>query len=161
MSEIKFEFLADRRDDVPLILEWWHGFWGDRMGNLDVYTERFLSTLGKDELPLDIVALKDELPIGTAALKLHEMQEVFPDYRYWMGSVYVVPEQRGQGIAGLLANEIIRLARKRQLPQLYLQTAHPAGGLYRDLGWEPLDKLTYRGENTLIMVNHLEPANAI
>ena len=156
MSPIHFEFLADRPADVPLVMNWWHSFWGDRMGNLEAYTEQFLAKLGKQDLPLDIVAIKDNQPVGTAALKEHEMEEIYPDYQYWMGSVFVAPEFRGQGIARLLAEQIIRLARQHQLPQLYLQTVDLTGGLYSRLGWEPLDRLEYYGEQTLVMVKYLE-----
>jgi len=155
MSTIHFEFLADRKDDVPLVMKWWHSFWGRRMGDLDAYTEQFLAKLGKNELPLDIVAISNDQPVGTAALKDHEMEEIYPSYQYWMGSIFVAPEERGQGIARLLASEIIRLARQLQLPQIYLQTTDLSGGLYSELGWEPVDRLVYQGEETLVMVKYL------
>ncbi len=156
MSDIHFEFLADRLDDVPLVMDWWHSFWRDRMGDLETFRERFLTTLGKDGLPLDILAIKDGRPVGTAALKKHEMEELFPEFRYWMGSVFVAPEFRRRGIAHSLACHVIELARQRQLPQLYLQTVDLTGGLYADLGWEPVERLLYRGEDTLVMVKTLD-----
>ena len=156
MSQIQFAFLADRPEDVPLVMKWWHSFWGDRMGNLDTYTEQFLATLGKQELPLDIVAIKDNQLVATAALKDHEMEEIFPGYQYWMGSIFVAPEYRGQGIARMLVKEIIRLAEQHRLPQLYLQTVDLTGGLYAQLGWQPVERLKYRGEETLVMIKNLE-----
>ena len=155
MHDIQFQFLADRPQDVPLVMSWWHSYWGRRMGDLPAYTERFLKTLGKENLPLDMVAVLDGSAVGTATLKEHEMQEIYPQYRYWMGSVFVAPEQRGQGIAHQLASHIVELARQRQLPQLYLQTIDLSGGIYTDLGWEPLDRLVYKDEETLIMVKYL------
>ncbi|MBT8148040.1 MAG: GNAT family N-acetyltransferase [Gammaproteobacteria bacterium] len=155
MSDIEFEFLADRPQDVSRIMAWWHTVWEENMGDIDDFTETFKSNLGKDALPVDIVAVLDDEPIGTATLKEHEMQEVFPDLQYWMGSVFVVPERRGQGIARSLVNKIIELARQRELPQLYLQTVDLTGGLYADLGWEPVDRLQYHGDDTLVMVKYL------
>ena len=121
-----------------------------------IQSEQLLATLGKQELPLDIVAIKDDQLVGTAALKEHEMEECYPDYRYWMGSIFVAPEYRGQSIARMLALEIISLAKQHSLPQLYLQTIDLSGGLYARLGWEPVDRLNYRGEETLVMVKYLE-----
>jgi len=155
MKDIYFEFLVDRPGDVPLVMNWWHGFWGDRMGDLETYTEQFLAKLGKDELPLDIIAIKAGQPAGSAALKEHEMEELYPDFHYWLGSVYVAPEFRGQGVARLLAGQIVKLAKQRQLPQLYLQTVDLTGGLYADLGWQSVDRLVYKGQETLVMVKSL------
>ena len=156
MSNIDFEFLADRPADVPLVMDWWHSVWGDRMGDLEVYMEQFVAKLGKHELPLDILAIKNDQAVGTAALKEHEMEELYPSFRYWLGSVFVASEFRGQGIARLLTNEIIRRAKQLQLPQLYLQTVDLTGGLYSELGWEPVDQLNYKGEDTLVMINFLD-----
>ena len=138
-----------------MVVDWWQEVWGDRMGDLEAYTRHFMATLGGHDLPLNILAVKEGKPIGTAALKDHEMREIYPDFHYWMGSVYVKPEYRGQGIAARLAGRIIELARQRRLPQIYLQTVDLSGGLYAALGWEPLDRLIYRGDETLVMVKHL------
>jgi len=94
-------------------------------------------------------------PVATAALKEHELTESYPNYRYWLGSVYVAPAHRGQGIAHRLTAHMIELAKRRQLPQLYLQTEHLSGGLYTDLGWRPLDLGHVEGEAVLVMVNPL------
>ena len=93
--------------------------------------------------------------IGTAALKEHEMREVFPDYQYWMGSIFVTPRYRSKGIASLLSNQIVEMAIEHQLPQLYLQTTDITGGLYAKLGWNPLERLNYKNTDTLIMVKRL------
>ena len=31
--ELQFEYLADHSDLVPLVIQWWHTVWGDRMGS--------------------------------------------------------------------------------------------------------------------------------
>jgi len=154
---LSFEFLADHPDDVPRILAWWHTVWAENMGHdLERYEADFRATLGSENLPLDIVAVLDGQIIGTAALKNHEMDDVYLDYRYWMGSVFVVPECRGRGIATRLASRIIELARERHLPHLYLQTVDLSGGLYTALGWEPRHRLKYRGKQTLVMFKPLD-----
>lgn len=152
---ITFEYLADRPEDVPLVMAWWQTVWGDRMGDLATYTAKFSETLGTQALPLDIIALQDGEPVGSASLKAHELQTIYPAYQFWLGSVFVKPDCRGQGIASMLARQIIAMARQRQLPQLYLQTVNLTGGLYAALGWEPLDRLNYRGEEILVMVRKL------
>jgi GNAT superfamily N-acetyltransferase len=119
-------------------------------------TREFRATLYRNRLPLNIVAVSDGRIIGTAALKDNEMLDVFPENRFWMGSVFVDPTWRGRGIATALANRIVEMARERHLPHLYLQTADISGGLYARLGWEPVERLMYRGTDTLLMIKHLD-----
>ena len=153
---IKFEYLADRPEDVLKVTTWWYTVWADRMGlDLDTITEQFRGSLSTCKLPLDIVATLDGEMIGTAALKEHEMREVFPDYQFWMGSIFVTPEYRNMGIATLLSNHIVGMSNERWLPQLYLQTTDITGGLYARLGWKPLERLNYKNTDTLIMVKQL------
>jgi len=125
------------------------------MGDLPTFTQDFKATLGRHHLPLDVIAYLRGHPVATAALKAHELKECYPNYRYWLGSVYVAPAHRGQGIAHRLTAHMIELAKRRQLPQLYLQTEHLSGGLYTDLGWRPLDLRRIKGEAVLVMVNPL------
>jgi GNAT superfamily N-acetyltransferase len=151
---LEFEFLFDRPEFVTQVISWWHTEWADRMGdNLEPITTDFCASLSKNELPLDIIALLDGQPIGTAALKLHEMSDVFPDYKYWLGSVFVAPEHRGKGVAARLTNQVVKMAKERNYPQLYLQTAHLTGGLYVTMGWRALHQLNYKNTETLVMVN--------
>lgn len=113
------------------------------------------NSLSKHEFPIHLLATLDGEAIGTAALKFQEAEELFPDKQYWLGSVYVDEQHRGGQIASALSRKIIELARARELPQLYLQTADLSGGLYAKLGWEPLQEFNYKGEQTLLMINSL------
>jgi GNAT superfamily N-acetyltransferase len=138
-----------------MVVDWWQEIWGDRMGDLEAFTRNFMVTLGGDDLPVNILAMQDGKPIGTAALKEYEMREIYPDYQHWLGSVYVKSDYRGQGVAARLAGRVVELARQRGIAQLYLQTVNMTGGLYAELGWKPIDRLTYKGDKTLVMVKSL------
>jgi GNAT superfamily N-acetyltransferase len=154
--KLDFQFLADRPEDVPQVIRWWHSKWADRMGpDIDKLTGQLRAALRRDDLPLDIVAVLDDEMIGTAVLKRHEMKEVYPQRLYWLGSVFVAPEYRGRGVASALASRVVDMARERGLPHLYLQTEHPDGGLYADLGWEPVERLWYKNTDTLLMLKRL------
>lgn len=149
---MQFEFLADNPDKVPQVISWWLTIWADRMGtDVKAMEEQLLSSLSKDQFPVHILALKNGEPIGTAALKLQELNEMFPDKQYWLGSVFVAAAHRGDKVATALTQEIIALARNRGLPHLYLQTANISGGLYAKLGWKPIERFTYRNAETLLM----------
>ncbi len=154
---LQFANLADHPDLVPTVIRWWHSVWSDRMGpDLDSLERQLTESLSAEDYPVHVIALQDEQPVATAALKLHELEDLFPQNLYWLGSVFVTEQQRGARLGSRITEQIIQLARERQLPHLYLQTQNLSGGLYRQLGWEPLQTLTIKGEETLLMIKQLQ-----
>ncbi len=155
-QELEFEYLADRREAVPLVIDWWRTIWADRMGNdASQAAEQLRSSLSKTQLPIHILATVDGRPVGTAALKAQEIGEVFPDYQYWLGSVFVEEGSRGRHIASRLSLQIEEIAKQMGLPHLYLQTIDLDGGLYADLGWERVEEFTHMNEHALLMLKKL------
>ena len=155
-QQLKFHSLARHPEYVPLVIRWWHSVWNKRMGSdfreLEIYLHRLLA---KRNFPLHLLAFIDEQPVAVAALKLHELESLFPHHRYWLGSVFVSPDFRGQKLGSTIVRHMEEVARERHLPQLYLQTQNLSGGLYESLGWEPLQRLEVCGEETLLMVKRL------
>ena len=155
-QKLEFEYLADRQEEVPCVIDWWRTIWADRMGNdVELAAEQLRSSLSKTELPIHILALADGRPVGTAALKLQELGELFPEYLYWLGSVFVEEESRGQEIASALSLHIVQLAKRMNLPHLYLQTIARDGGLYANLGWQRIREFTHENEHALLMLKKL------
>lgn len=153
---MQFEYLADYPEVVPKVIAWWRTIWADRMGaDIPALEQQLLSSLQKDQLPIHILALHQGKPVGTAALKLQELAELYPDKQFWLGSVFVDETSRGQNIATEMTLKIIELATARGLPHLYLQTINLTGGLYAKLGWEPVERFQYRGADTLLMCKTL------
>ena len=154
--QLEFEYLADHPSYVLLVITWWQTIWGDRMGTDPKRSiEKLHSTLSKKELPINILAMANGAPIGTAALKSHEVEDLFPDKQYWLGSVFVDAAYRGHGIASALSMKIVQLAEQLEIPHLYLQTLDLEGGLYGKLGWKALQRFDSKGEETLLMIRKL------
>lgn len=151
----QFEYLADRPQDVSTVIDWWYTVWADRMGSKDEAARQLAASLNKQDLPIHVLATRDGQAVGTAALKLQELAERYPDRQYWLGSVFVDSACRGAGLASELAEHIVELARQRGLPHLHLQTIKTDGGLYARLGWRALEEFDYRGERTLLMIREL------
>ena len=153
---MEFEYLADRPQDVSKVIDWWRNEWGSRMGSdIKSLETQLRKSLSKSELPIHIIATIDGNAVGTAALKLQEVAELFPDNHYWLGSVFVVEQHRGNSIASKLSKRIVELAKEKGLPHLYLQTIDLRGGLYAKLGWEPIREFNYKEEQTLLMLKKL------
>ncbi len=154
--KLHFDYLADRPELTDLVIEWWYTAWGDRMGDKGRAREQLRASLSRDSLPIHILASLDGEPVGTAALKLQELIERYPDRQYWLGSVFVAPQYRGRAVASELSRSVIDLARDMNLPHLHLQTVSLQGGLYSRLGWEPVESFNYRGEDALLMIKPLQ-----
>jgi len=117
-----------------------------------VIAKEFSKSLGKTELPIDILAMVDGKAVGSAALKNQELIEVYPQYQSWLGSVFVDEAYRGQNIASQLSLRVVDMARERGLRQLYLQTQNLSGGIYKKLGWQEVERFNYFDEDGLLMV---------
>ena len=82
---MEFEYLADRPQDVSKVIAWWRTEWGSRMGSdIKSLETQLRKSLSKSELPIHIIATIDGNAVGTAALKLQEVAELFPDNHYWL-----------------------------------------------------------------------------
>ena len=150
---MRFEFLRDRPDAIPIIGRWYHREWGQRLrGDTEEQSILLLDTyLNTDRIPFILVATDGDTIMGCAQLKFREMEEMFPDKEHWLGGVYVGADFRGHGLGSQLADEIARQAPAYGVDILYLQTEQLDGGLYRRLGWQPLEQVNNHGLEVLVM----------
>ncbi len=153
---LKFSYLADRPELVPTIIDWWTTVWSDQIGSVEQAEKILRDSLSTDALPVHILAWLDDELVGSAALKDQELAKLYPDNRFWLGSVFVAPAHRGNKIATALTNRVVELARERTLPHLYLQTVNLQGGLYAKLGWQAIEEFEYRGQRGLLMLRELD-----
>lgn len=153
---LQFVFLADHPELVPQVIRWWYTAWADRMAADPAESEnRLRDSLSKKSLPIHIIAMLEDTPVGTAALKLQELGDLYGTRQNWLGNVFVDDRHRGQRFASQLAQHVIELARQHEMPHLHLQTADLSGGLYARLGWQPVEQFEYRGQPTLLMLRQL------
>lgn len=88
------------------------------------------------------MALEGEVAVAAAQLKFHERTER-PERLHWLGGVYVHPAHRGRGLAEHIIAELLARGRALGVRDIYLQTEADDGGLYRRLGWAPLESLQH------------------
>lgn len=154
---LTYRYLFDEPQLTGTVVRWWNEVWPDVMGpDLPLFEAQLLKSLSNTKLPLLLVAYMDGVPIGTAALKLHELESVYPDNHYWLGSVFVDKNFRGSQVASSISMHIVALARQRGFPHLYLQTLDLTGGLYAKLGWEAIEQFHHQGEDALLMIKYLD-----
>jgi GNAT superfamily N-acetyltransferase len=153
----KIAYLADRPEAVPQIARWWFDEWGHLSpgSSIEDLSSRLRGLLSRERIPIQIVAIQDQEVVGAAVLKLHEMVDLYPEKRFWLGNVYVASGFRGRGIGSALVMKIIEVAKSQGVDALHLQTESLNGGLYAKLGWEKIEQVHYRGYDALVMVKRL------
>ena len=154
---MKLDFLKNQEWAIPQIAEWYFNDQGKNiLGNsVEKTIERIVGKLDTSTPPFHVIAHENGKVLGVAQLKLHELDQ-FPDYKYWLGSVYVSPKTRGQGIAREICLEVCKIASESfSATELYLSTENLTGGLYADIGFEALSQIVDRGDDVLIMRKHL------
>lgn len=154
---MQYQLLADRPDAIPIVGRWLYEEWGRSIkGNtVEKACDRIRQRVSKDHLPLHILAVENGVVVGFAALKLREM-DIYPEREHWLGSVYVPPEHRGNGIATFLIQTVVSLAPRYGVSILSLQTEREDGGLYTRLGWVPVERVRYHGVDVVVMERHLK-----
>ena len=93
--------------------------------------DEFFDAVGKDSRVL-LLTEGDELISYCTFAEKDDIQPT--DLTPWVGFVYTFPKHRGHRYAGLLFDEVERLAKERQVAEVYLSTNHI--GLYEKYGWE-------------------------
>lgn len=126
----------------------WHDFapWS----SLDKIHAYYQECLHSNGLPLAFAAIDEHgRLLGSAALKRHDISAL-PQYEYWLGDVFVLPEFRGLGVGKHLIEHCLAAARRLQLPCLYLYTPD-VQAVYAKFGWQQIRQHWHNGETVSIM----------
>ncbi|WP_420405400.1 GNAT family N-acetyltransferase [Nisaea sp.] len=125
--------LADASHHLEIVAGWNHAEWGAGQGySLQDSVDWFRDIMRKPSEEC-MIAIEGAAVVGMASLVDHDLDSR-PDLLHWLASVYVVPEQRGKGIAATLVAALEREATLRSIPLLHLYT-HNSEALYAKLGW--------------------------
>ena len=96
----------------------------------------FFETVGNDSTVLLLTDGDELISFCTFA----EKDDIQPtELTPWMGFVYTFPQHRGHRFAGLLFDQVERLAREKQFSAVYISTNHV--GLYEKYGCEFLTQM--------------------
>ena len=106
-------------------------------------------------IPFILVGWAEDDICAVAQLKFREMEDLFPEKEHWLGGVFVPESHRGQGYGSRIAEKITALAPAYGVSTLYLQTERLDGGIYSQLGWQPVERVDNGGLEVLVMERHL------
>jgi len=158
---MKFELLADNEEVIPILADWYFEEWGylSKGSSLAKASEKLHDYLNFDKVPLIVIALENGAVVGASQLKYREM-DIYPKKEHWLGGVYVSHNHRGQKIAEKIIGKVIAIAVELDICKLHLQTERLDGGMYKSLGWKPIEQVNYRGLDVLVMENEIKTPRA-
>jgi N-acetylglutamate synthase-like GNAT family acetyltransferase len=123
---------------------------------LGTHVRKLEAHLNRDSLPIAWVAHSDNSALGTAALRVCDL-EGREDLTPWLGGVYVLPKFRRRGIGTALSDVVERKAATLGVRTLYLFTLDQQHW-YGELGWLPFQPCKWCGQPGDIMVKSLGAA---
>jgi N-acetylglutamate synthase-like GNAT family acetyltransferase len=158
MSEVRISYLSEHPEYIPQLAQWLFEQWRSILheDTLETRIKKLKAHMNRDKLPIAWVAHADGEPLGTAALRVHDL-EGREDLTPWLGGVFVGPHFRRRGIGEALCAAVEDGARSLGIETLYLFTLdHQAW--YCRLGWTILGPCAWRQQPGEIMRKQLETA---
>ena len=147
---------ADRPDLFPLVARWlWVAFWGAGGRSLEDTVDAVRRSVTAAPMPRTFVLLADGRPVGTASLVAHDPDER-PELTPWLAGMFVEPDVRGRGYAGLLIGAVEAAARHAAIPTLWLYT-NAAERIYARAGWRTVETFPRHGKVFALMRRDVMP----
>src|SRR5436305_15256329 len=135
MRGVQISYLIEHPEYVPQLAQWLFEQWDSILGEgtPEARIKKLKTHLNRDKLPIAWVAHANRQLLGTAALRVHDL-EGREDLTPWLGGVFVGSHFRRQGIGAVLCATLEDQARSRGIHTLYLFTLDNQAWDSR-LGW--------------------------
>src|SRR5437763_7475293 len=144
MGGVQISYLIEHPGYIPELAQWLFEQWDSILGegNPDARIKKLKAHMNRDKLPIAWVAHANGQLLGTAALRVHDL-EGREDLTPWLGGVFVGADFRRQGIGAALCATVEDAARSRGMQTLYLFTLDKQAW-YSRLGWRGLGRGGWR-----------------
>jgi len=148
---LRIDYLANHPEWVPELASWFFEEWGRKESDnsLERITQRLQERLHRERAPLTLIGFLEDKAVASASIKIREM-ETHPQYKYWLGAVYIRPAYRDQGFGSKIVNHTVSIAKQLDLSELYLYT-HSHESFYDRLGWVTIERPFYHGRTVAVM----------
>ena len=152
-TQIEIKYLKDCQQHTSILAQLLYQEIGRHWvpaASVEKATDRLMSHLNADKLPIAITALHDDKPVGLACLR--ETDGIRPGVTPWLGSLVVNPEYRGAKIGESLIEAIKSQARLLGYETLYLFAFDPTiPSWYAKLGWQTIGYDEFLGHRVTVM----------
>jgi N-acetylglutamate synthase-like GNAT family acetyltransferase len=138
MRDLRIGYLIDHPEYMPQLAQWLFEQWGGilREKTPEIRIRKLKAHMNRDQLPIAWVAHANGQLLGTAALRVHDL-EGHEDLTPWLGGVFVGSQFRHRGIGGVLCATVEEVAQSQGIETLYLFTLDKQEWYLRQ-GWKVL-----------------------
>jgi N-acetylglutamate synthase-like GNAT family acetyltransferase len=138
MRGVRISYLIEHPEYIPQLAQWLFEQWDSILSKEtpEARIKKLTAQMNRDRLPIAWVAHANRQLLGTAALRVHDL-EGREALTPWLGGVFVGSHFRGQGIGAALCATMEHEARSREIQTLYLFTLDKQAW-YSRLGWTVL-----------------------
>jgi predicted N-acetyltransferase YhbS len=159
MRGVRISYLIEHPEYIPQLAEWLFEQWDSVLGEQtpDARIRKLKAHMNRDKLPIAWVAHANGQLLGTAALRLYDL-EGREDLTPWLGGVFVGSRFRRQGIGAALCATVEDEAQSRGMHTLYLFTLDKQAW-YSRLGWTLLGPCVWQQRPVDIMCKRLQAAH--
>ncbi len=135
MRGVRIGYLVDHPDYIPQLAQWLFEQWDSILGEKTPETriKKLNAHLNRDRLPIAWVAHANGQLLGTAALRVHDL-EGREDLTPWLGGVFVASQFRRRGIGAALCATVEEAVLSRGIQTLYLFTLDKQAWYYAKAG---------------------------
>lgn len=149
---MKYTTLKKNPEVLNMIANWYYEEWDNKVpGRTIEFVINNLNNSLRSQSVQNVIIAKDRNDyIGAAEIKIREM-DIYPEKEFWIGGVYVKESYRGCGIASKLVKKTLNYAQLYGVKRIYLQTNNLDGGLYKRVGFFPINYVKYNGGDVVIM----------
>src|SRR6266550_3113686 len=156
MGGVQISYLIEHPGYIPELAQWLFEQWDSILGegNHEDRIKKLKAQMNRDKLPIAWVAHANGQLLGTAALRVHDL-EGREDLTPWLGGVFVGPHFRRQGIGAALCAAVENEARSRSIHTLYLFTLDKQAW-YSRLGWSIIGPCVWHQRAGDIMCKSLQ-----
>ena len=156
MLGVRISYLIEHPEYIPQLAQWlfeqWDRFLDEKTPEARI--KKLKAHMNRGQLPIAWVAHANGQLLGTAALRVHDL-EGREDLTPWLGGVFVGSHFRRQGIGAALCATVEDEARSREISTLYLFTLDKQAW-YSRLGWTVLGPCVWHERSGEIMRKHLQ-----
>jgi N-acetylglutamate synthase-like GNAT family acetyltransferase len=158
MDSVRISYLIEYPEYIPQLAQWLFEEWGSILaeGNPEARIKKLKAHMNRNELPIAWLAHANGQLLGTAALRVHDL-EGREDLTPWLGGVFVAPEFRRSGVGSALCATVEDAARSRGIHTLYLFTLDKQAW-YSRMGWTLLGPCVWHHRPGDIMCKPLQAA---
>jgi GNAT superfamily N-acetyltransferase len=158
MRNVRISYLIDYPEYIPQLAQWLFEEWDAILGEKtpEVRIKKLNAHMNRDQLPIAWIAHANGQLLGTAALRVHDL-EGREDLTPWLGGVFVAAQFRRRGIGAALCAIVEDAARSRRIQTLYLFTLDKQTWYSRQ-GWKVLGPCVWHQRSGNIMSKRLQAA---